>query len=82
MGGWYLLSFLLFMPMTVYFNDVLDGSQMYMSTFSEFMHAPSFWLSLTFTCGLVVLPYYAVHCIWHILLYPEFYQQDQTKKIQ
>lgn len=72
---WYLLSFLLFMPMTVYFNDIVEGSYTYMSAFNEYLREPGFWLALTFSCGVVILPYYAVHCIWYTMAYPEFYQK-------
>lgn len=72
---WYLVSFLLYMPLTVYFDDVIDGSYMYLSTFNEYLKEPSFWLSLTFSCGVVLLPYYAVHCVWYTMLYPEYYQK-------
>jgi hypothetical protein len=65
-----IISFLLFMPMTVYFNDVIPGGMMYLTTFTEIMHGPVFWLSLTFVCGLILLPFYGIHCIWHLLTYP------------
>lgn len=68
----YLISFLMFMPLTVYFNDVLEGSQLYMMTFSEVMSGPLYWLSLTVTCAVVLLPYYGVQQWWNVILYPEF----------
>jgi hypothetical protein len=73
---WYLISFLFFFPVTVYFNNVAP-SQMNATTFSDIMRGAPFWLSLTFVCGLILLPYYAVHCIWYRFLYPEFLPADK-----
>ena len=68
----YIISFLLFIPITVYLNDIAEGGFMYKTTFSELLHEPPFWLSLLITCAIVTLPYYIVHVIWYVILYPEF----------
>jgi hypothetical protein len=70
--AWYIFSFLLYFPATVFLNNVTLSSGIFMGTFSEVMRTAPFWLSLVFTCSLLLLPYYAVHVIWYRFLYPEF----------
>jgi hypothetical protein len=36
----YIISFLLFFPLTVYFNDVIEGTQMYLTTFNDILREP------------------------------------------
>ena len=72
----YIISFILFFPLTILIDNTDDASQMYMSDFSEVMASPPFWLSLTFTTSLVVLPYIGVHTIWFAYLYPQFNQKN------
>ncbi|TNV85488.1 hypothetical protein FGO68_gene5841 [Halteria grandinella] len=75
----FIISFLLFMPLTVFMNNRVPTTYSYMVHFSEGLKSPTFWLTLTITASIVVLPYYAVHCVWNLLMYPEF-NVDQVKK--
>ena len=72
MVSWYAFSFLLYFPVTVYLNNLMLDSGIYMGTFSEVMRTAPFWLSLVFTSSLLLLPYYVVHVVWYRFLYPEF----------
>ena len=72
MAGWFAFSFLLYFPATVYLNNIMLDSGIFMSTFSEVMRTAPFWLSLVFTSSLLILPYYVVHVVWYRILYPDF----------
>ena len=72
MVGWYVFSFFLYFPVTVYLNNIMLSSGVSMGTFSELMRSAPFWLSLVFTCSLILLPYYIVHVVWYRVLYTEF----------
>ena len=68
----FIISFFIFMPLTVYMNNAVPTTYSYMTHFSETMHSPTFWLSLTVALSIIVLPFYGVHVVWNLLMYPEF----------
>lgn len=72
MVGWYFLSFFLYFPVTVYLYNISRSSGAYRGTFKELMRSAPFWLSLVFTCSVILLPYYIVHVVWYRVLYIKF----------
>lgn len=60
MAGFYLLSVLCFIPISIALNEYTDPSaSMYMNTFSDVIPAPLYWLVVTVGTVLVCAPYYA-----------------------
>ena len=72
----YIISIFLFFPVGVYMDNADNTGPTYLTDFGEINHAQPFWLSMTFTCSLIVLPYYAVHTIWYAYLYPQFLPKE------
>jgi hypothetical protein len=70
----YIISFLLFFPLTVFLNNLVLSSGIYLSTFQFVMRSATFWLSTVLTSSAVLLTYYGVHVFWYHFLYPEFIQ--------
>lgn len=68
----YFISIAQFMPVVAVCNDYLPGSQQEKMTFSEIMRGAPFWLGLTLSCMISVLPFYIMHCVWYIFLYPQY----------
>lgn len=66
----YFISITQFMPLVAYFNDIIPGSQMENMTFTEIMLGAPFWLGLTLASVIALLPFFLMHCIWYIFLYP------------
>jgi hypothetical protein len=77
----YILSFFMYFPLTVYFNNILEGGMIFMGTFSEIMVGPLFWLALVITCAVIIIPYYAVYAWWWVFMYDEF-NVDQNMKLK
>ena len=59
----YIISYLLFFPVTVYLNDLIPG-HMYKSTFTEILAQPQFWLAFGITCAIITIPYQALNVVW------------------
>lgn len=68
----YVISFLLFFPLTTFLNNSALSSGIYLSTFKYVMRSATYWLSVVLTSSILVLTYYAVHVVWYQFLYPEF----------
>jgi hypothetical protein len=75
------VSFLLYMPITVMMNEGAPSAPNYMGQFSELMHSPTFWLTMTLVSSLLCLPFYLVRAVWNLLIFPQF-NVDQNKKLQ
>ena len=69
---WYVISFLLFFPVTVFLNNVVLSSGIFLSTFQFVMQSATYWLSTVFCSSTMLLIYYIVHVVWYQILYPEF----------
>ena len=54
----YLGSFMCFMPITMLLNEYIPGSNTYMTTFSEILAGPLYWLSVFLAISVVLLPIY------------------------
>lgn len=68
----YLLAYAFYMPLMVFFNDITINTPMQHTTFTDVFNQPSWWLSVVLTCGVLVLPYYAVRSFWTLILHPKF----------
>jgi len=81
-AAWYILSFFLYFPVTVFLNNVTLTAGIFMGTFSEVMRSAPFWLSLVLSSALLLLPYYVVHVVWYRLIYPQYLPDPLSKKSQ
>jgi hypothetical protein len=62
---WYIISFLLFFPLTTFLNDFALKSGVYRSTFKFVMRSATYWLSIVLTSSTMLLVYYGVHVVWY-----------------
>jgi hypothetical protein len=62
---WYVISFLLFFPITTYLNDSVLESGIYHSTFKYVMGSATYWLAIVLGSSVMLLTYYGVHVIWY-----------------
>jgi len=62
---WYVISFLLFFPITTFLNDSDVKSGIYLSTFKYVMRSATYWLSIVLGSSVMLLTYYAVHVVWY-----------------
>lgn len=68
----YVIQYVEFMPIFTAFNDIAANSPMEYTTWTDVLTQPQFWLSVIIATGICVLPYYAVHSVWHLLMYPKY----------
>jgi hypothetical protein len=66
----YIISFLLFFPITTFLNDTSVKSAIYLSTFKFVMRSATYWLSIVLASSTMLLVYYGVHVVWYQFLYP------------
>jgi hypothetical protein len=69
---WYIISFLLFFPVTTFLNDVVLSSGIFLSTFNYVMQSATYWLAMVLTSSTMILIYYCIHVAWDLVLYPEY----------
>ena len=62
---WYVISFLLFFPVTVFLNNVVLSSGIFLSTFQFVMQSATYWLSTVLCSSTMLLIYYLVHFLWY-----------------
>lgn len=62
---WYVISILLFFPVTTFLNNSVLSSGIFMSTFQFVMQSATYWLSTVLTSSIMLLCYYAVHVVWY-----------------
>jgi magnesium-transporting ATPase (P-type) len=74
---WYVISFLLFFPVTTFLNNVIVSSGIFLSTFNYIMQSATYWLSLVLTSSTMILIYCGVHAVWDLNLYPEFLPKQE-----
>ncbi len=68
----YLVSFLLFFPVTTFINDIALTSGIAHSTFTGVMRSATYWLCVVLVTSTILLVYYGVRVVWFQFLYPEF----------
>ena len=69
----YLGSFMCFMPLTMLLNEYIPGSNTYMTTFSDILGGPLYWLSVILAVAAVLLPIYAAKAYEMVLKEPSYY---------
>eukprot|EP00347_Sterkiella_histriomuscorum_P009146 403342344 len=72
--SFYLISFMIFMPIMILAENFRSKSQLYQIAFSDIMNQPQYWLASILGIAVITLPYYVVHVIWFTILYPKFNQ--------